>query len=172
MKRFFLFVIFSLLCISGTFAQLEIPFLVRTINYHTKKKEPGVSVNVYEDSTVVQSKTTPSSGDVRLILESGRIYKIELSKVGKVTRSVIVNLTGISEETMKEESANPGGGICDVYLFDEYPHIDFSYVKTTPATEYSYDQEQGIVFNLDMAETMLANVNKLLKEIEESKILK
>ena len=172
MKRFFLFVIFSLLCISGTFAQLEIPFLVSTINYHTNKKEPGASVTVYEGETVVQSKTTPASGDVRLILESGRIYKIEFSKVGKVKRSVIVNLTGISEETMKEESANPGGGSCDVYLFDEYPHIDFSYVKTTPATEYSYDQEQGIVFNLEMAETMLVHVNKLLKEIVIQKILK
>ncbi len=169
MKRIFILIIFALFFVSGTFAQLEIPFFVRTINYHTKKKEPGATVTVYDGATVVQSKVTPSSGDVRLILDSGKKYKIEISKSGKVTRSVIVNLTDILQETMKEESADPGGGACDVYLFDEYPHIDFSYVKTTPGTEYYYNQESGIVFNLHMAETMLAHVNSLFKEIEELK---
>ena len=169
MKRILLFLLFMWCFINGALAQLEIPFFVRTINYHTQKREPGATVTVYDGSTVVQSKVTPSSGDVRLILESGKKYKVEISKSGKVTRSVIVNLTDINEETMKEESADPGGGGCDVFLFDEYPHIDFSYVKTTPGTEYSYDQERGITFNLDMAETMLAHVNALFKEIDALK---
>ena len=172
MKRFFLFLILLSCSSHEAFAQLEIPFFISTIDYHTIKKEPGATVTVYDGTTVVLSKITPATGDIRLLLDSGKKYRIEISKFGKVTRSVVVNLQDIKEETMNEESANPGGGACDVYLFDEYPNIDFSFVKTTPGTEYSYNQEQGIVFNLEMAETMLAHVNALMREIEQLKAKK
>ena len=80
MKRIFLFLLFVWCFGNVAFSQLEIPFFVRTINYHTQKREPGATVIVYDGATVVQSKVTPSSGDVRLILDSGKKYKIEISK--------------------------------------------------------------------------------------------
>ncbi len=171
MKRIFILIIFALFFVSGTFAQLKIPFNVKTFNYATNKKEPGATVTVYDEATVVQTKVSPTSGDIRLNLDSGKKYKIEISKSGKVTRSFIVNLLDINEETMNEESIDPTGEpqVCEVYLFDEYPTIDFSYVKTTPGTEYYYDQKSGIVFNISMAETMLAHVNSLFKLIDELK---
>ena len=174
MKRIFTLVLFLWCFVNGAFTQLEIPFFVHTINYYTNKKEPGATITVYDGTTVVLSKVAPSSGDVKLLLDSGKKYKVEITKSGKVTRSVIVNLLDINEETMKEESADPtrGGAACDVYLFDEYPSVDYSYIKNTPGTEYSYDQEHGIIFNLDMAEKMLSHVNALMKEIEQIKAKK
>ncbi len=174
MKRIFLVIFFACIFISNAFSQLDIPFLVHAVNYNSNKNEPGATVTVYDGATVVQSKITSASGVVRLILDSGKKYTIEISKTGKVTRSVIVNLLDINEETMKEESADPtkGSPTCDVYLFDEYPTIDFSYVKNTPGTEYYYNQENGIIFNIDMAERMLSHVTALMKEVEQLKAKK
>ena len=174
MKRIFLVIFFACIFINEAFSQLDIPFLVHAVNYNSNKNEPGANVTVYDGATVVQSKITSASGVVRLILDSGKKYKVEITKSGKVTRSVIVNLLDINEETMKEESADPtkGSPPCDVYLFDEYPSIDFSYVKNTPGTEYFYNQENGIIFNIDMAERMLSHVTALMKEVEQLKAKK
>jgi hypothetical protein len=63
----------------------------------------------------------------------------KISKTGKVTRSVIINLLDINEETMKEESADPtkGSPQCDVYLFDD-ENSDRSLLRFTNRKTLNY----------------------------------
>ena len=78
MKRIFLVIFFACIFINDAFSQLDIPFLVHAVNYNSNKNEPGANVTVYDGATVVQSKITSASGVVRLILDSGKKYTIEI----------------------------------------------------------------------------------------------
>ena len=127
---FFLLLLFSFQ--SFIFSQIEVPFYVKTANYHTKKIEGGINVKVFDDSKIIQNLVSNSKGDAILHLPIGKKYRIEISKPGKVTRFINVDYTQI-KDTIKEEDADPRGEV-EVSLFDDVTGIDYSFVLNNPAT--------------------------------------
>src|SRR3990167_11142270 len=88
MRFLLLFLLLMFVASPDVLAQANVEFFVKTINYTTRKKESGVSVKAYEGATEVQSLVSDGSGQVKLQLPGGKKYRVEVSKAGKVTRSI------------------------------------------------------------------------------------
>jgi len=166
----FLLLSIALIFISSNevLAQIEVPFLVKTLNYSTRKKESGVSVKVFEGSSVVQSFVTDGSGEVKIKLPAGKKYKIEVSKGGKVTRTVSVNLNNVNDELI--QGTGSIAGAVEMSLFDELPGIDYSYVTSNVATEFYFDGKSNeLQYDQVLAEKMIKKVEKIMKDSEANK---
>jgi len=166
----FLLLSIALIFISSNeiLAQIEVPFLVKTLNYATRKKESGVSVKVYEGGSVVQTFVTDNSGEVKIKLPAGKKYKIEVSKGGKVTRTVSVNLNNVNDELI--QGTGTVVGAVEMSLFDELPGIDYSYVTSNVATEFFHDGKNNeLQYDQVLAEKMIKKVEKIMKDSEANK---
>ncbi|ASS48575.1 MAG: hypothetical protein A3D31_07535 [Candidatus Fluviicola riflensis] len=149
-------------------AQANVEFFVKTINYTTRKKESGVSVKAYEGATEVQSLVSDGSGQVKLQLPGGKKYRVEVSKAGKVTRSITIDIKNVNDELIQ---GKPPGGSVEISLFDNNPAVDFSYVTSNPITEFYYDPTKPgeLEFDQVLADKMIKKVEKLLKDAEAAK---
>jgi epidermal growth factor receptor substrate 15 len=168
--RFLLISTFVFLCMNtAVFAQAKVPFSVFLKNKATGKKESGVTVTVYEGSSVVSTSVSDGSGTVKLILDGGKKYKVEFTKGGKVTRFVSVDLKNVTDELLQGSSV-PKGEL-DMSMFDQVPNVDFSYVTSNPATEYYFNQAEDANLKYDevLADKMIKKVDKLLKDAEAAK---
>lgn len=151
---------------SSLMAQVKVPFKVKTLNKATQKKEAGVTVKVYDGATLVNTYTSDGSGEVNLMLDGGKKYKIEVSKSGKVSRNFAINLKNVDDELI--QGANAPKGEIDMSLFDQVPNVDYSYVTSNVATEFYFDptQSQNLLYDDVLAGKMVAKVDKILKEAE------
>ena len=148
MKLVFLFVVLIYITQFG-YGQLEIPFQVKTLDYTTQKKETGVTVKAFDAGILLSTVVSNSSGIAKVSLPAGKKYKLEISKPGKVTRFVIVDLTKVTEEAL-DNGVDPTGGV-DMSLFEDVKDLDYSYVAQNPATNFSFDPEEGMKFDVDIA---------------------
>ena len=149
-------------------SQIEVPFYVKTANYHTKKYESGISVKAYQDDKIVRNLSSDNKGDVVLYLPIGAKYRIEISKQGKITRFVNVDYSKL-KDTIKEEDADPRGEV-EMSLFDDLPGIDYSFVLDNPATNFTYDPNIGVFFDEQLAQKTIKEVDRLLNVIQKAKI--
>jgi epidermal growth factor receptor substrate 15 len=151
-------------------AQTQVPFTFFVTNTATGKTEPGVSVRVLSGSSVVQSGTVDNSGKLTLNVPGGKKYKVEMSKAGKVTRVINLDLTNVVDEVLQGNSA-PKGSV-EMSMIDEVPGFDFSYVSTNAATEYFYDPNlnpEKLAYDEIVADKYRKKVAALLKEAEKLK---
>lgn len=159
---FFSFFLTSVL----TFGQAKVNFKVKTLNKATQKKEAGVTVKVYDGSTLVSTTTSDASGEVLLNLNGGKKYKVEVLKAGKVTRNFLIDLKNVNDELI--QGGDMPKGEIDMSLFDQVPNVDYSYVTSNPATEFYFDptQSANLLYDDVLAEKMVAKVEKILKDAE------
>ncbi len=136
-------------------------FNIKVLNYVTDKKEPGATVTVYDGANVVTSGVSNASGAVNIVFPTGKIYKIEISKPGKVTRFIMVNVTNVNDETL--QGGEVGSGM-DVRLFDEMPNVDYSYVTSNPITTFSFKGEPNLSFDEGAAMKMKQKIDKILAD--------
>ena len=162
MKLGFLFVVLIYITQFG-YGQLEIPFQVKTLDYTTQKKETGVTVKAFDDGILLSTVVSNSSGIAKVSLPAGKKYKLEISKPGKVARFVIVDLTKVTEEAL-DNGVDPTGGV-DMSLFEEVKDVDYSYVAQNPATIFSFDSEEGMKFDVDIAKKTIKEVDKIINNI-------
>jgi hypothetical protein len=162
MKLVFLFVVLIYFTQFG-YGQLEIPFQVKTLDYTTQKKETGVTVKAFDAGILLSTVVSNSSGIAKVSLPAGKKYKLEISKPGKVTRFVIVDLTKVTEEAL-DNGVDPTGGV-DMSLFEEVKDVDYSYVAQNPATIFSFDPEEGMKFDVDIAKKTIKEVDKIINNI-------
>ena len=162
MKLVFLFLVLIYITHFG-YGQLEIPFQVKTLDYTTQKKETGVTVKAFDAGILLSTVVSNSSGIAKVSLPAGKKYKLEISKPGKVTRFVIVDLTKVTEEAL-DNGVDPTGGV-DMSLFEEAKDVDYSYVAQNPATIFSFDPEEGMKFDVDIAKKTIKEVDKIINNI-------
>ncbi len=162
MKLVFLFVVLIYITQFG-YGQLEIPFQVKTLDYITQKKEAGVIVKTFDAGILLTTVVSNSSGIAKVSLPAGKKYKIEISKPGKVARFVIVDLTKVTEEAL-DNGVDPTGGV-DMSLFDDVKDVDYTYVAQNPATIFSFDPEEGMKFDVDIAKKTIKEVDKIINNI-------
>ena len=117
------------------FGQIDMNFFIKTTNYATGKKESGVTVKLMEGANTVSTQTTDGSGEVKLLLKAGKKYKVEVSKAGKVSRMLNINVSNVNDELLQGTSKPEGQA--QISLFDEQPNVDYSYVKSNPITEFT-----------------------------------
>ena len=168
MRFLLLFLLLIFVASPDVLAQANVEFFVKTINYTTRKKESGVSVKAYEGASEVQSLVSDGSGQVKLLLPGGKKYRVEVSKAGKVTRSITIDIKNVNDELIQ---GKPPGGSVEISLFDNNPAIDFSYVTSNPITEFYYDPAKPgeLEFDQVLADKMIKKVEKLLKDAEAAK---
>src|SRR3989338_7123866 len=168
MRFLLLFLLLMFVASPDVLAQANVEFFVKTINYTTRKKESGVSVKAYEGATEVQSLVSDGSGQVKLQLPGGKKYRVEVSKAGKVTRSITIDIKNVNDELIQ---GKPPGGSVEISLFDNNPAVDFSYVTSNPITEFYYDPTKPgeLEFDQVLADKMIKKVEKLLKDAEAAK---
>jgi len=162
MKLIFLFIVFFYIT-QFVYGQLEIPFQVKTLDYTTQKKEAGVTVKAFDAGNLLSTVVSNSSGIAKVSLPAGKKYKLEISKTGKVTRFIIVDLTKVTEEAL-EDGVDPTGGV-DMSLFEELKEVDYSYVAQNPATIFSFDPKEGMKFDVDIAKKTIKEVDKIINNI-------
>lgn len=138
MKQFLLLILCFFAGITAHAQKLMVDVDCSAKDYKTSKKEAGVTIRVYEGSSVVASGVTASNGKAPLMkVPADKIYKVEFSKPGKVTRFIELNTKDIDEELLQSSTA-PFLQM-EMSLFEEDPNVDFSYVKDNPATEFYFD---------------------------------
>lgn len=156
-------ILFLFLCFTAfnvVFSQ-NCRFNIKVLNYVTDKKEQGATVTVYDGSNVVTSAVSNASGAVNIVFPVGKTYKIEISKPGKVTRFLMVNVTNVNDETL--QGGEVGSGM-DVRLFDEMPNVDYSYVTSNPITTFSFKGEPNLVFDEATAMKMKQKIDKIIAD--------
>ena len=136
----FKFLIFFILFLNFQFtlsAQIEVPFFVKTINFHSKKAESGISIKAFDQGNIIKSISSDNKGEAILQLPIGKKYRVEFSKPGKVTRFINIDYSQL-KDTIKEEDADPRGEV-EISLFDDVKGIDYNFVLSNPATNFTYD---------------------------------
>lgn len=162
-------VLFSLiLAVSFSFTQEIVAIDVITKDFKTDKKDGGVTIKIYEGTTLVSTQTSSSSGKVFFEAKPDKKYKVEASKAGKVTRYINVNTKGITTELLPANTA--AIATFSLGLFDEIPGVDFSYVTNNPTTEFYFDGQNPVLQYDDvLAKKMSSKIEKLLKDANEGK---
>jgi epidermal growth factor receptor substrate 15 len=149
------------------FGQMDITFFIKTTNYTTGKKEAGVAVKLLEGANTVSTQTTDASGEVKLMLKAGKKYKVEVSKAGKVSRLLNINVANVNDELL--QGTSKPSGQAQISLFDEIANVDYSYVKTNPITEFYFDgQNTELQYDNVLADKMAKKIEKIMKDAEAS----
>lgn len=147
------------------FGQIDMNFFIKTTNYTTGKKESGVTVKLMEGSSTVSTMTTDASGEVKLLLKAGKKYKVEVSKAGKVSRLLNINVSNVNDELLQGTSKPEGQA--QISLFDEQPNVDYSYIKTNPITEFYFDGQNTVLqYDQILADKMAKKIEKIMKDAE------
>lgn len=147
------------------FGQIEMNFFIKTTNYSTGKKESGVTVKLMEGSNTISTAVTDGSGEVKLLLKAGKKYKVEVSKSGKVSRMLNINVSNVNDELLQGTSKPEGQA--QISLFDEQAGVDYSYVKSNPITEFYFDgQNTTLQYDEVLAEKMSKKIEKIMKDAE------
>lgn len=147
------------------FGQIDMNFFIKTTNYTTGKKESGVTVKLMEGANTVSTMTTDASGEVKLLLKAGKKYKVEVSKAGKVSRLLNINVSNVNDELLQGTSKPEGQA--QISLFDEQPNVDYSYVKTNPITEFYFDGQNTVLqYDQILADKMAKKIEKIMKDAE------
>jgi len=149
--------------ISLSFFAQTVGFQVKTVNYTTTKKEPGVTVKVYDGSTVVNTGQTSGGGEYAFSVPAGKTYKVEVSKAGMVTRFVMLNVTNVNDELI-QGTGNVKGQV-ELKMVSEIPNVDFSYVSQNPTTTFTYDgKNPELQFDQAAGMKMLKEIEKIMKQ--------
>ena len=147
------------------FGQIDMNFFIKTTNYTTGKKESGVTVKLMEGANTVSTATTDASGEVKLLLKAGKKYKVEVSKAGKVSRLLNINVSNVNDELLQGTSKPEGQA--QISLFDEQPNVDYSYIKTNPITEFYFDGQNTVLqYDQILADKMAKKIEKIMKDAE------
>jgi len=147
------------------FGQMDITFFIKTTNYTTGKKEAGVAVKLLEGTSTVSNQTTDASGEVKLMLKAGKKYKVEVSKAGKVSRMLNINVANVNDELL--QGTSKPSGQAQISLFDEIANVDYSYIKTNPITEFYFDgQNTELQYDNILADKMAKKIEKIMKDAE------
>ncbi len=141
----------------------SVAFQVKTVNYTTTKKEAGVTVKVYDGSSVVNTGTTTGSGEYAFSVPAGKNYKVEVSKSGFVTRFVMLNVTNVNDELIQGTGSVKGQ--VELKMVNEIPNVDFSYVSQNPTTTFTYDgKNPELQFDQSAGMKMLKEIEKIIKQ--------
>lgn len=155
LQLFLLFLTFSFSAVS----QMEMHVSCGTYDIKTSKKEPGVTVRIYDGSAVVASGVTDAKGMLLLKVPTEKSYKIEFSKAGKITRFVTVNSKNIDVELL-QGAAFPDVRI-DMSMIEESPNVDYSYIKQNAITDFYFDgKNPTLAYNKAAADKMAKEVEK------------
>lgn len=166
MKQFYILFAFLLSALIGL-GQADIDFDITTKDYTTGKKVTGVSIDIYDGANIIKSVVTPSNGNVRFSIPSGKKYKIEFSKAGKVTRFAYIEGKGIDPELLQGGSSAKAK--LEVSLFDQVGTIDYSYVEKNPFTEYYFDGTSSeLQYDAVLRDKMMKKIAALVEQSEKA----
>ncbi len=166
MRHFQLFLLFLTISFSGI-SQMEMHVSCGAFDYKTNKKESGVTVRIYEGSTVVASGVTAANGQVLLKVPTEKNYKVEFSKAGKITRFVTINAKNIDVELL-QGAAFPDVRV-DITLFEESPNVDYSYIKQNAITDFYFDgKNPTLAYNSTSSNKMKSEVEKAMAAAEKA----
>ena len=165
MNRFLLIVIVSCLVLSQALSQ-DIVFDGKISELESGKSLGGVTVTAIAGGSQVSSTTTSSNGKYTLNVPVGKLYKIEYSKSGYVTKVMKIHTEGISDEDL------PIGGrvmpAVDIDLFTTKESVDFSFMKEEPVVEWNWDSKKlRMDWDKKVYKNMKDKIDDLLKKAEE-----
>ena len=162
--RFFLLLLLCLISVVG-FSQEMLNVDVLTKDFKTDKKDGGVTIKVYDGASLVGTYTSPANGKVVFQVPVGKVYKVEASKAGKVTRYINVNAKGITTELLPANTSPTA--TFSLGLFEQAPGVDYSYVTSNPATEFYFDgSNPALQYDGVVADRMSKKIEKLLKDAD------
>jgi epidermal growth factor receptor substrate 15 len=167
MKRFFIFLLTLFLSFElYSQAQVQVDLDIKVLDYASEKKIQGASVEVFDGNTVVKSGITPTNGNVKFTVPSGKKYKIVVSKAGKVTRYFFVDSKGIEAEFLQGKNKILVGP--DIKLFDQIANVDYSFVESNPITEFYFDlTSNSIEYDQAMAIKMQKKIDAIIAEAQK-----
>ena len=163
-KLLFLFILFFS---TTAFSQLQLDIDVIVVDFKSNKKESGATLKVYEGSTVVGSATSGSNGKISLKVPANKVYKVEVSKAGKVTRFFTVNSKNIDIELL--QGASEPMVRTSISLFDKTNNVDYSFIQTNPITEFYFDgKSTALAYNKSTADKMTKKVEEVIAQAEKT----
>ncbi|SFT50962.1 Carboxypeptidase regulatory-like domain-containing protein [Lishizhenia tianjinensis] len=150
------------------FGQGEISvFIVGSVSdFETGKNLGGAKVTLYVGGSSVGSYTTASNGKYECEILAGKVYKIEYSKAGYVSKSIQIDLTGIDPEDVQAGNRIPDTKV-PIEIFKEKSNVDFSFLKSQPVAEFHYDRGlYQLKYNTKKASQVKKKIDDLLNQAE------
>lgn len=167
MKQLITFLLFFLISITGfSQTQVQVEIDVKVFDYVTDKKIAGANVEVFDGGTSIKSGITPSNGNIKFTVPSGKKYKVEVSKAGKVSRYFFIDAKGIEAELIQGKNKITIGP--DIKLFDQQANVDYSFVENNPITEFYFDlTSNSVEYDQAMANKMAKKIESLLADAQK-----
>ncbi|MDD2983347.1 MAG: hypothetical protein PHQ74_08160 [Crocinitomicaceae bacterium] len=166
MKHKLLF-LFILLFSTTTFAQLQLEIDVIVTDLKSNKKEAGVLMKVFDGTKLVSSASSASNGKVALKVPAGKVYKVEFSKQGKVTRFFNVNSQNIDIELL--QGASEPFVKTSISLFDRTNNVDYSFIESNAITDFSFDgKSTSLAYNKATADKMEKKVTEVIAQADKT----
>lgn len=136
------FLLTLIVCFLGLFQALsqDVVFDGKISELESGKSLSGVSIKAIADGATVSSTTTSSNGQYTLNVPVGKLYKIEYSKSGYVTKIMKIHTEDVTDEDL------PIGGkvmpAVDIDLFTTKEAVDFSFLDEEPVVEWNWDSKK------------------------------
>lgn len=135
----------------------------RLTDIDSKKRIADVTITVFDGTKQIFQTTSAASGKYEVSIPVNKNLRVQYTKNGFITKTMIVNTNGINEEDI------PIGGKIfppiDIDLFINRPNIDFSFLKTEPVVEWNYDSNsQSMSYNEGKMQAMKSKIENLLEK--------
>jgi epidermal growth factor receptor substrate 15 len=137
----------------------------RLTDIDSKKRIGDVTVTVYDGAKQIFQTTSATNGKYAINIPVDKNLKIQYSKNGFVTKTMMVNTNGINEEDI------PIGGKVfppiDIDLFMNRPNVDFSFLNSEPVVEWKYDSNShSMGYDDGKMQAMKSKIENLLEKAD------
>ncbi|MEZ4937359.1 MAG: hypothetical protein R2799_07170 [Crocinitomicaceae bacterium] len=160
--------IFALVLSAGLFAQEGVIHFTGAVkDLDGNKKLAGVKVTATSGGAVVKSVSTSGGGSFDFTLAIGKSYKVEFEKSGYVSKYILIDTKNVNPDDLIQGQS---GFQFEITIFQTVEGVDFSFLKSNPVADYSWDEQQG--YMLFDEKQMRTVKDKIQDKIEEMNALK
>lgn len=167
---FFIAILFLLAAQANAQDGPEVIIEGRITNFITQANLSGVSIEVFKDGALVETKKTSNNGKYKLKpLELQHKYKIVISSAGMVPRYFEVDLTKVPSN-LEEEN---GWEIpTDIPLVERKENVDFSPLEPKRTSILQFTSNGSLDWNYNEITWYRTELTKLLAKAEKTKTTK
>ncbi|HLP10666.1 MAG TPA: hypothetical protein VK177_01980, partial [Flavobacteriales bacterium] len=156
--------------VSGTLKAQEKPKLdvVGKVSNYLTDAPITVTIEVFNGSSLVQTKTSSSNGKYKLdALQLDNNYKIVFSAPGYVSRYVTINLNSIPNEDIPKKGFELP---LDFTLVERFPSVDFSTLEPKATSSLKWNTSAAeFDWNMGQRDSYKKELDKLLAKVEADK---
>lgn len=129
-------------------------------DYYTGENLSGVSIQAVADGKLVASGTSDGKGSYKMVLEFDKEYKITFSRAGLISKTIIMNTSGVPE-SKKHKVPDMGA---EITLFKPNECIKSEMLNAPVGKAIYYVDRNEMDWDMNYSMDKLAALNKMLDD--------